>query len=203
MTFVFLLHLISMFGCPYNFHPEKPWLRRTIRGMIAAGIVVTSPLIAVGAVTAAAVALPPVGIYKLVKHIRSRRHAHRASEYLNSQHILFNQENDQQHPFFEFTLHGGEFDPEDVVRLIRERLERLNINLNNEEHADEAFPLAIFADMDVENLFSDDDKPQLSFSTCPTTPAMNIRKGHSRSLTNITTNNNLTINRSRSIVLEH
>ncbi|CAF4528300.1 unnamed protein product, partial [Rotaria magnacalcarata] len=34
-----------MFGCPYNFYPEKPWLRRTIRGMIATGVVVASPII--------------------------------------------------------------------------------------------------------------------------------------------------------------
>ncbi|CAF2399690.1 unnamed protein product [Rotaria sp. Silwood2] len=195
----------SMFGCPYNLHPEKPWLRRTIRGMIATGVVVASPLLAVGAVTAAVVVLPPVGIYKLVKHIRSRRSSQAVNGFLTSQHILFNQDNEQQqqHPLFQFDLAGEDFNPEEIMRILRERFARLNNTQVNDENINEEFPLSIFSDMDAENLFSEDDKPQSGFRTCPTTPSINIRKIHSQSLNHLPTMNSLTINRSHSITLEH
>ncbi|CAF1502841.1 unnamed protein product [Rotaria sordida] len=193
----------SMFGCPYNLHPEKPWLRRTIRGSIATGVIVASPILAVGAVTAAVVVLPPVGIYKLVKHIRSRRSTKTANTFLTSQHILFNQDNEQQQPLFQFELVRENINPEEIMRILRERFTRLNNTQINNENINEEFPLSIFADMDVENLFSEDDKPQLDFRTCPTTPSINIRKIHSQSLNNLPTMNYLTINRSHSITLEH
>ncbi|CAF3987787.1 unnamed protein product [Rotaria sp. Silwood1] len=195
----------SMFGCPYNLHPEKPWLRRTIRGMIATGVIVASPILAAGAVTAAVVVLPPVGIYRLVKHIRSRRSTQAVNGFLTSQHILFNQDNEQQqqHPLFQFDIGGEDFNPEEIMRILRERFARLNNTQTHDENINEEFPLSIFADMDVENLFSEDDKPHSDFRTCPTTPLIDMRKIHSHSLNHLPTMNHLTINRSHSITLEH
>jgi hypothetical protein len=190
-----------MFGCPYNLHPEKPWLRRTIRGAIATGIVVASPLIVVGAVTAAVTVLPPIGIYKLVRHVNSRRRR-RAQElygFGNGTQVLFNQELDEpQREVFHFDLSAGDFNTEEVIRILQ-RLERLNNTQPDEQNNNDAFP---FADMDVENLFLEDDKPPSDFRTCPTTPAIDIRIGHSQSLDNLTKTNCSTINRYHSITVE-
>jgi hypothetical protein len=172
-----------MLGCPYNLHPEKPWLRRTIRGVIATGVVVASPLIVVGALTAAVTVLPTVGIYRLVKNVRSRRQAHVGLTFLDNQEVLFGQDHEEQQPneIFEFDLHGEDFNTQEVLRILR-RLGEANNNQINNENINENFPLSIFADMDVENLFSEDDKPISDFRTCPTTPAINVRNNHNESL---------------------
>jgi hypothetical protein len=66
-----IFHFNSVLGCPYNFHPESPWFRRTIHGVVATASAVFPPLIVAGAVTV----LPSAGIYRFVKHIRARRYA--------------------------------------------------------------------------------------------------------------------------------
>lgn len=201
-----------MFGCPYNFYPEKPWLRRTIRGMIATGVIVASPVIVAGAVTAAVTVLPPLGIYKLVKTLRARRQSHIATTRfpigepfllepdLNDPHLL-------PHPF-PFDIRR-ELEAEDIMLVLRQRMAGLALTppidevneeqvqqqpistttpsrINENEEIYETFPLATFADMDLEQLFADDqDKSPSLFRTCPTTPACPIRKGCSRSLNNL------------------
>ncbi|CAF4657526.1 unnamed protein product, partial [Rotaria magnacalcarata] len=49
--------------------------------MIATGVVVASPIIVAGAVTAAVTVLPPFGVYRLVRHARARRRANAAANY--------------------------------------------------------------------------------------------------------------------------
>jgi hypothetical protein len=176
-----------VFGCPYNLHPERPWLRRTIRGMIATGVVVVSPLVVAGAVTAAVTVLPSIGIYKFVKHVRSRRHRHNTEGFLAGLQVFPDQDNEQQQELFQFDLTDGGFNVQEAVRILRLVELANNIQTNN-ENINEDFPLSIFADMDVENLFSEHDKPSSDFRTCPTTPAINIRQDHTESLDNLTTN---------------
>jgi hypothetical protein len=210
-----------MFGCPYNFYPEKPWLRRTIRGMIATGVVVASPVIVAGAVTAAITVLPPFGIYKLVKHVRSRRQGQIAANFPIGEPFFIEPDLDDPqalaHAAFQFDLHG-DLGADDLMRVLRQRIGGLsftqtmdeddNEQIDNEINID--FPLSIFAEMDVEHLFSDDndDKDELNnsplnFRTCPTTPASTIRKDRSRSLNNLTTNYHSSINRHHSITTDH
>jgi hypothetical protein len=185
-----------MFGCPYNLHPERPWLRRTIRGVIATGIVVTSPIIVVGAATAAITVLPPLGIYRLVKYVRSRRHAVQSHVNFDRQELPFDGELELFREQFLIDLLADNPNDE-LADLLQQGQELFN------EIPIETFPLSIFADMDVENLFSDDDKPSSDFRTCPTTPAITMRKIYSKSLDNLTTIKHVTINRHLSIALEH
>lgn len=197
-----------MFGCPYNLHPDKPWLRRTIRGVVATGVIAVSPILAAGAVTAAVVVLPSVGIYKLVRHIRARRTVRALNRSLVSEPILFNTLHDEfnQDPLFQFDFNGEDITAAELLRILRERFEARRLGQTNNETINEAFPLSVFADMDVEHLFlndDDDDKSPSNFQTCPTTPSVIQRKGHSQSLRNLTSNNNITINRSVSFNLEH
>jgi hypothetical protein len=160
-----------MLGCPYNLHPEKPWLRRTIRGAIASGVVIASPLIVVGAVTAAVTVLPSVGIYRFVKHIRNRRYARAAAhELVAGQHVLFDINQDEQ-----LDLAAIPAENEEIQRL--RGLTRPSSS-NNIIMTEDSFPLSIFADMDVENLFVEDERPISDFQTCPTTPAINGRDVH-------------------------
>lgn len=185
-----------MFGCPYNFYPEKPWLRRTIRGMIATGVVVASPVLVAGAVTAAVTVLPPLGIYKLIKRVRSRRRGHTLADFpIGEPFFLEPNLNDEQtgnrpHGIFPFDFPRHPV-ADEIMREIRSRLGGLPFTQTINE--DEDFPLAIFADMDVEHLFSDDDEdltnPPLDFRTCPTTPATTIRQGGSQILSDLSTNN--------------
>ena len=130
-----------MLGCPYNLHPEKPWLRRTIRGAIATGVVVAAPLIAVGAVTAAVTVLPTVGIYRLVRHVRNPRYARAAAAH----ELLDARENRPD-------IMMAPFDHEDID-IDTPRLVQLMNSLTNPIQHEDDFPLSIFADMDVENLF--------------------------------------------------
>ena len=213
----------SMFGCPYNFYPEKPWLRRTIRGMIATGVVVASPVIVAGAVTAAVTVLPPLGVYKLLKHIRSRRQAQVAARFPIGEPFLIEPDlNDPRilaHAAFEFELHGDLL-ADDIMRVLRQRIEGLSFPQTIDVHRHEPihsvidldFPLSIFADMDIEHLFADDDddaveheeslRSPADFRTCPTTPACAMRKGHSRSLTNLKANPCASLHRHHSITAE-
>lgn len=209
-----------MFGCPYNFYPEKPWLRRTIRGVIATGVVVASPVIIAGAVTAAITVLPPFGIYKLVTKIRSRRRGQSHHDFPVGEPFLIEPNLDAPQTFIhgglQFDIHGH-FGPDEIMRLIRERTEaasrrhRFDENEDtelNDEEINVEFPLAIFANMDIEHLFSDNDDDELNnspsdFRTCPTTPAPTLRKGRSRSLSQLTTNYYSAIHRHHSITTEH
>jgi hypothetical protein len=160
----------SMLGCPYNLHPEKPWLRRTIRGVIATGIVVASPLIVAGAVTAAVTVLPSIGIYRFVKNTRNRRRALRnAQEILAGDRVSLNEDHDRQ----QFELFNRDLDVEEILRRLREYNPTIVIQTIEED-----FPLSIFADMDVEHLFVEDDKLVPGFKTCPTTPEINMRAEH-------------------------
>ena len=128
--FDFVILLNSMFGCPYNFYPEKPWLRRTIRGIIATGVVVASPVIVAGAVTAAITVLPPFGIYKLVKRVRSRRLSRITNNMPIGETFLIEPDLDDPqalaHAIFQFDLHG-DLVGDDLLRLLRQRFEGFGI----------------------------------------------------------------------------
>ncbi len=210
------MFLISMFGCPYNFYPEKPWLRRTIRGVIATGVVVASPVIVAGAVTAAITVLPPFGIYKLVNRIRSRRYTQAHHEFPVGEPFLIEPDLDVPQTFapggfpFDVRFHLG---ANDSRRQAPDELS-LTPTLNEDDDEEQSnneinfdFPLSIFAEMDIEHLFSDNDdelnNSPLDFRTCPTTPALIIRKGRSQSLSQLTTNYHSSINRHHSITTEH
>jgi hypothetical protein len=157
-----------MLGCPYNLHPEKPWLRRTIRGVIATGIVVASPLIVAGAVTAAVTVLPSIGIYRFIKNTRNRRRAFlNAQEILVGDRVSLDEDHDQQ----QFELFNGDLSVEELLRRLREYNPTIVVQTNEED-----FPLSIFADMDVEHLFLEDDKLASGFKTCPTTPTINVNR---------------------------
>jgi len=71
--FVFLFLL----GCKYNLYPDKPILRRTVRGLVAGAATLAAPVAAVGAVALLAVGTtigaPTYGTYRLVKYIRRKR----------------------------------------------------------------------------------------------------------------------------------
>ncbi|UJR09684.1 hypothetical protein I4U23_013916 [Adineta vaga] len=141
----------SMFGCPYILHPEKPWLRRTIRGTIATSLIVASPVIVAGALTAAVTVLPTFGVYKLVKHIRARRRA----VILSRDHVIPDLLEER-----EFALYHEQLDTDsddlvhnaDEFQIFRQQLLELE---TPPETLTVAFPLSIFADMDVENLFTE------------------------------------------------
>lgn len=208
-----------MFGCPYNFYPERPWLRRTIRGMIATGVVVASPVLVAGAVTAAVTVLPPLGIYKLVKHFRAHRQAQVVSRFPIGEPFLVEPDLHDPHLVghvgFHFDL-NGELTADEIMRAIRQRIGLTfahTIDEDIEEPRDSDrdsdlerdFPLSIFAGMDVEHLFSDDEslKSPSDFRTCPTTPASTLRKGCSRSLNNLLDNRQSSIHRHHSMIAEH
>ncbi|CAF4248568.1 unnamed protein product [Rotaria socialis] len=210
----------SMFGCPYNFYPEKPWLRRTIRGMIATGVVVASPIIVAGAVTAAITVLPPFGVYRLVRHARARRRANAAANYPIGTPFLIEPDLDDPPVLppttFQFDLHG-DFGSVNIMRALRQQMGGLSIAqildeeyiARSENDVDADFPLSVFADMNVEQLIAhDDDKDESNnspsgFRTCPTTPASAVRKGLSRSLHNLTVTYPSSINRHHSMTAEH
>ncbi|CAF3819873.1 unnamed protein product [Adineta steineri] len=161
----------SVFGCPKNLHPNKPWLRRTIRGTIATGVVIASPIVAVGAVTAAVTILPTVGIYRLVKRARARRRAHQlivsalvrdySTEDEDTGHAHFDPHLDMNAEVAryraeleeELPMHD-DFDPElDGIAEMAHYRALLEERVAN--YANEIFPLAIFADMDVVGLVLD------------------------------------------------
>lgn len=212
-----------MFGCPYNFYPEKPWLRRTIRGAIATGVVVASPVIIAGAVTAAITVLPPFGIYKLVHRIRSRRHLQSHHDFPVGEPFLIEPNLDAPQTLvyggLQFDFHGN-LAADEIMRMIRERSEEMSMTQTSDENDDfehddkqdinVEFPLSIFADMDIEHLFSNEhnnddelNNSPLDFRTCPTTPAATRRIVRSRSLGLLTTNCHSTIHRHHSITTEH
>ncbi|CAF4809903.1 unnamed protein product, partial [Rotaria magnacalcarata] len=76
--------------------------------MVATGVIVASPIIAAGAVTAAVVVLPPVGIYKLVKRIRARRSTNILVRSFRDEQNLLNDIRIQQFqdPLLEFDFNG-------------------------------------------------------------------------------------------------
>jgi len=67
----------SPLECKYNLYPNKPALRRTVRGLVAGAATLALPVAAVGAVALLAVGTtigaPTYGTYRLVKHIRNKR----------------------------------------------------------------------------------------------------------------------------------
>lgn len=69
----------SPFGCKYNLYPDKPILRRTVRGLVAGAATLAAPVAAVGAVAILAVgttiAAPTYGTFRLIRHIRNKRRA--------------------------------------------------------------------------------------------------------------------------------
>jgi len=80
-SFSFFLNLFNRIrfylGCKYNLYPDKPILRRTVRGLVAGAATLAAPVAAVGAVALLAVGTtigaPTYGTYRLVKHIRRKR----------------------------------------------------------------------------------------------------------------------------------
>ncbi|CAF3364300.1 unnamed protein product [Rotaria socialis] len=71
----------SPLGCKYNFYPDKPLVRHTVRGLVAGAASLAIPVAAVGAVALLAVGTtigaPTYGTYRLVKHIHSKRQERR------------------------------------------------------------------------------------------------------------------------------
>ncbi|CAF0781407.1 unnamed protein product [Adineta ricciae] len=109
-------------------------------------------------------------------------------------------------------LHGDLTD--DILRALRQHSGGLSFThtLDEEDHdensseIDSDFPLSIFADMDVEHLFTNDDhviNSPLNYHTCPTTPASPLRKDGSHSLTDLSTTNQPSLNRHHSMTTEH
>ena len=140
----------SLFGCPYNLHANRPWLRRTVRGAIATSIVVASPVLVVGVVTAAAVVLPPVGIYRLARHLKARRERRNAVNMGRVRLSVALEDNDLLHRVV----------PRADVRRERELLLRARTRRMEEEQddvqedaTDNDSNLAIFGDLDVTHLF--------------------------------------------------
>lgn len=209
-----------MLGCPYNFYPEKPWLRRTIRGVIATSVFVASPIIVASAVAAAVTVLPPFGIYKLVKHARARRRANAAANFpIGTPFLIDTDLLDPPilpNPPFRLDI-PDDYDAIDMMRAIREHINGLSFTpivdegdtVFNESPVNLDFPLSIFSDMDVEYLVScdkDKEEPNNSpsdFRTCPTTPNASVRKGLSQSMHNITVTHPSSINRYHSMTSEH
>jgi hypothetical protein len=152
-----------MLGCPYNLHPERPWLRRTIRGAIATGVVVAAPLLAVGAITAAVTVLPSVGIYRFVRHLRNRRYTRGTiHDLMGEQEMPFDQE---------AALEALGMEVEETSRALR-----ASPVIDDTITMEDDFPLSIYADMDVEKLFVEDERSTSDFISCPTTPAINVRE---------------------------
>ncbi|CAF1502280.1 unnamed protein product, partial [Didymodactylos carnosus] len=163
----------NIFGCPYNFHPEKPWLRRTIRGLIASSLVITSPVVVVGAITAAVTVLPPFAIYRLIKHLREKRSSYHYQWIVtDDRHFQLLNEFDEDHPIY----------PDDMLQALREQFEGLIDQRNedsgqlqnNNDSNDDVYETVyhsnlqddnevsvygkwnyVFSNMDVENLFKD------------------------------------------------
>lgn len=143
-----------MLGCPYNLHPEKPWLRRTIRGAIATGVVVASPLLIVGAATAAVTVLPTVGIFRLVKRARTRRYVRTAMRDAQAaQPMTLDPNNEGFHIGVDLDI---PFPGHDMLGALRHI--RFIAALNTVPTAEDDFPLSIFTDMDVEHLFTEDEE---------------------------------------------
>jgi hypothetical protein len=76
--FIYLFIWIWFYlGCKYNLYPDKPVLRRTVRGLVAGAATLAAPVAAVGAVALLAVGTtigaPTYGTYRLVKYIRHKR----------------------------------------------------------------------------------------------------------------------------------
>ncbi|CAF4575085.1 unnamed protein product, partial [Rotaria magnacalcarata] len=63
-----------------------------------------------------------------------------------------------QDPLLEFDFNGEQISAAEGLSILRQHYEIRSVAQRNEETINETFPLAIFANMDVENLFSDDDK---------------------------------------------
>lgn len=165
------MNFSSIFGCPYNLHPESPWLRRTIRGTIATGVVIASPLIAVGAVTAAVTVLPTFGVYRLVKHVRTHRRARTTlrNAYIQRQ---FNLDGDLEVPdMMQESDLSDEIDDHIDMML---RLHQMVADRAARTREDD-FPLSIFADMDVENLFNDGERIPTDAQVCPIIPSIPVR----------------------------
>ena len=159
----------SVLGCPYNLHPEKPWLRRTIRGAIATGVVVASPLIVVGAVTAAVTVLPTIGVYRLVRHVRTRRRARTTirNTFIERQFAL---DDDVELPdvMQESDISDEADDYSDLIIRLRQMVaDRATLTVEDD------YP---FADMDVEHLFTEDERiPPADPQICPIKPTIHVR----------------------------
>lgn len=159
-----------MLGCPYNLHPEKPWLRRTIRGAIATGVVVASPLIVVGAVTAAVTVLPTVGIYRLVKHVRHRRRTRTIVRDLITEHQMeddLDLELPENMPELAFLSEENQ-PPAEFLRRLRRYVDTHTVRITEDE-----FP---FADMDVEHLFNEDEQTTSDAQTDVRDEQLNINQ---------------------------
>jgi hypothetical protein len=59
------VNFFSHLGCRYNLYPDKPILRRTVRGLVAGTTTVAAAILVVGATIDA----PTYGTYRLVKYI--------------------------------------------------------------------------------------------------------------------------------------
>ncbi|CAF1279242.1 unnamed protein product [Didymodactylos carnosus] len=101
-------------GCKFNLYPDKPVLRRTLRGLVVGAAAVAAPVAAVGAVALLAVGTtigaPTYGTYRLVKHIRHRRQQRQNAQ--QSAHLRWP------------TLGVGVSDDDSVIQLPEAREER-------------------------------------------------------------------------------
>ena len=144
-------------------------------------------MLLVGAAAAAAVLLPSVGIYRLARRIRARRVLRRLQSMTNTElDITDDDEAGIRRDYARAMLPPG-LDADEFESIFGAQLEEIRRLANMETNSEPDFPLAIFADMDVENLFNDtvDDHSHAAatdFRTCPNTPAVLRRVHFSRSL---------------------
>ncbi|CAF1359003.1 unnamed protein product [Adineta ricciae] len=111
---------LSPFGCKYNFYPDKPVVRYTVRGLVAGAATLAAPVAAVGAVALLAVgttiAAPTYGTYRLVKHIRKK---HRTRHMRNQLSISSDLNGDTSTDIH----HNDDDDDEDLKRAKQASLE--------------------------------------------------------------------------------
>ena len=84
----------SPFGCKFNYYPNKPIIRHTVRGLVAGAAVGAVALLAVGTTIAA----PTYGTYRLVKHFKAKREQRRRKQQFEifSKQWTNNENNNEQ-----------------------------------------------------------------------------------------------------------
>jgi hypothetical protein len=107
-------------GCKYNLYPDKPILRRTVRGLVAGAATVAAPVAAVGAAAilavGATIGAPTYGTYRLVKYIRDKR---------RTRHII-------NHPIPR-TMNENDSGDEDLDRAIEASLETYRVEIEKRD----------------------------------------------------------------------
>lgn len=134
-------------GCKYNFYPDKPVVRYTVRGLVAGAATLAAPVAAVGAVALLAVgttiAAPTYGTYRLVKHIRNKR---RTRHILNSLTISSDLSGDTS-----TDIHRNEDDDDEDLK----RAKQASLESYQEEQARQGISRAELNESDDDDSFDD------------------------------------------------